>query len=112
MVSDFFDGRNPMSRDIDEIIERVKTRIPLVRVWQHWVKNPTVDDDGLWSFAHPNSAKGIQLESSFGMCPFMVEHDDMKCTSEAEFAHSVDEAVEKIVSYLSRAQDGSAHTEL
>jgi hypothetical protein len=38
-----------MSWDIDHIIEGVKKRLP-VRVRQHWVKNPAVDDDGIWWF--------------------------------------------------------------
>ena len=34
------------------------------------------------------------------MCPWLVEHDDMKSPSEAETAPSSAEAVEKIVAYL------------
>ena len=89
-----------MSRDIDQIIERVKDRIPAVKVEQYWVKNPRVDDDGVWWFWLPGMEKNIQLESSYGSCPFMVEHDDMKSSSEAEIAQSIEGAVAKVVSYL------------
>ncbi len=87
-------------RDIDQIIQRVKERLPSVTVRQHWVRNPSVDDDGVWWFSLPNAKKDIQIESSFGMCPFMVEHDDMAQTSEAQSARSIEEAVDLVVSYL------------
>ena len=89
-----------MSRDIDQIIERVKTLIPGVHVEQLWVSHPGVDDDGLWFFRLPGMAKGIQVESSNGMCPFIVEHCDMKASTDAESARSIEEAVEKVVAYL------------
>ena len=101
-----------MSREIDQILERVKQRLPAVQMWQHWVKNPLVDDDGIWWFRLPNIIKAIQIESSFGMCPFMVEHDDMKSTSEAETARTVEEAIEKVVSYLTALESVSRQTDL
>lgn len=97
-----------MSRDIDHIINRVEKLLPDVEVWQHQVRNPAVDDDGIWWFALPRVKKNIQAESSSGNCPFMIEHDDMRSASEAEFAHSTDEAIGKIVSYLRRVRDESA----
>jgi len=39
-----------VNRDIDQIIDGLKKRIPAVEVRQHWVKNPLVDDDGIWWF--------------------------------------------------------------
>ena len=51
-------------------------------------------------FDLPGVAKRIQIESSHGICPFMVENDDMRSTSEAETARTVAEAVEKVCSYL------------
>jgi hypothetical protein len=91
-----------MSRDIDHIIEQVSQRLPGVKVQQHWVKNPKVDDDGIWWFYLPGFKKDIRIESSNGMCPFMVEHDDMKSTSEAEFAVTIEDAVEMVTAYLTR----------
>jgi hypothetical protein len=93
-----------MSRDIDRVVEQVKQRLPAVKVQQHWVKNPDVDDDGIWWFRLPDVEKTIQIESSGGVCPFMVEHDDMQSSSEAEMVNSVEEVVEKVVSYLTRSQ--------
>jgi hypothetical protein len=90
-----------MGRDIDLIIERTKARLPDVKVQQHWVRDPRKEDDGVWWFSLPGVKKDIQIESSYGACPFLVEHDDMKSSSEAETARTVEEAVEKTVSYLS-----------
>jgi hypothetical protein len=98
---------DPISRDIDWIIEKVQQRLPGVLVQQHWVPNPAVDDDGVWFFRFWDVEKDIQIESSFGMCPFMVEHSEMRSASEAEFAHTVEEAVEKIILYLSGLQGNS-----
>lgn len=89
-----------MSRDIDKIIVGVRERIPKVDISQHYVKDPRKEDDGVWFFKLPGILKRIQIESSFGECPFIVEHDDMKASTDAWQAHSVDEAVEMISSYL------------
>ena len=99
-----------MGRDVDEIIERVKQRVPDAEAWQHRVPNPLVDDDGVWFFTVPGAKraryrpKSIQIESPNGMCPFLVEHDDMTSTSEAETARTINEAVEKIITYLGRVR--------
>ena len=90
----------PIHRDIGDIIDRVKARLPDVKVWQHWVPNAAVDDDGVWFFSLPETDKTIQLEFSFGRCPFFVEHDDMRSTAEAQTATSIEEAVEMVAVYL------------
>jgi hypothetical protein len=97
-----------MSRDIDRIIERVKNLIPDALVEQLWVSHPGVDDDGLWFFRLPGIAKDIQIESSQGVCPFIVEHCDMKSSTDAETAWSVEEAVQKVVAYLMSLKDVDA----
>jgi hypothetical protein len=94
-----------MSRDIDQIIEGVQRRRPGVKVQQHWVKNPSVDDDGIWWFYLSGIEKDIQIESSDGMCPFMIEHDDMRSACEAETARSIEDAVEMVVTYLTCLKD-------
>jgi hypothetical protein len=88
-----------MHRDVDDIIQTVKQRLPSVQVVQMH-KTHSGDDDGLWWFRLPGVQKDIQIESSFGQCPFVVEHSDMKSTSEAETARTVEEAAAKIVDYL------------
>ena len=49
-------------------------------------KTHPADDDGLWWFRLPNISKNIRLNPTFGICPFMVENDDMKSSTEAWFA--------------------------
>jgi hypothetical protein len=90
-----------MPCDIDSIIAQVRRRLPAVAVTQMHKSHPG-DDDGIWWFRLPNVAKDIQIESSSGNCPFIVEHDDMQTTAEAITATSVAEVVENIVMYLER----------
>jgi hypothetical protein len=85
-----------MSRDIDEITAGVREQFPLVTVSQLQVKFPGVDDDGIWYFALPGIKADIQIESSSGMCPFIMEHPGMRSSSEAWRANSIREAVTKI----------------
>jgi len=88
-----------MTRDIDQIIIGVRRRFPNVAVDQLKVSHPG-DDDGLWFFALPGIRKDIQIESPSGMCPFIVEHDDMKSSSEALQASSIEEVIDAVSSYL------------
>jgi hypothetical protein len=62
-------------RDIDEIIERIKRDHPSVTV-QQLKKSLPGDDDGLWYFQQPESEFEVQIESSTGRCPFLVETDE------------------------------------
>jgi hypothetical protein len=89
-----------MDRDIDKIIKNVKDRIPNVEVSQLKVSYPGVDDDGLWYFELPGDNRDIQIESPYGQCPFTIEHNEMKRSSDAWIGQTVDEVVEKVTSYL------------
>jgi hypothetical protein len=88
-----------MDRDIDRVIALVRGRLPSVSVVQ-WHKTHPGDDDGIWWFRLPGVERDIQLESSFGTCPFLVEHDDMRSTAEQWRAASVEQAAEAVVGYL------------
>ena len=46
-----------MARDIDQIIERLRTEIPGVHVAQLRVRRPEADDDGLWFIEIPGRAE-------------------------------------------------------
>jgi hypothetical protein len=81
-----------MNRDIDRVIARLKTTHPMVTVEQLGVAHPGADDDGLWFFRHPDSAIEVQLESSTGAAPFLVESDD----GARLVVESVDQAVEVV----------------
>lgn len=85
-------------RDIDLIIEKVKQQLSDVQVWQINKTHPS-DDDGLWHFSFPNIKPDIQIESNYGMCPFIVETNE-RCCDNARKAHTVDGTVSMIVDYL------------
>lgn len=93
-----------MQRDIDQIIQQVTQRIPKVVVTQLKVKYPA-DDDGLWWFSIPGTEREIQIESSYGACPFLVESHEQS-SSEALRASTVAEAVRLIVAYLEAVSEG------
>ena len=90
-----------MNRDIDTVIDQLKTRLPAVEVDQLAPTHPGADEDGLWFFRMPGTENEIAIESPTGDCPFVIEHDDMRTSAEAETAGSVDETVQKVVAYLS-----------
>lgn len=87
-----------MQRDVDTIIARVGEMFPPARVYQLEKKLPT-DDDGIWYFYLPEIRRDIQIESSNGMCPFIVETNEQSAY-DARQANTVDEASEMIVDYL------------
>jgi hypothetical protein len=96
-----YDGVNKMElmRDVDRIIALVKKRCPGVKVEQLRVSHPA-DDDGIWFFSLLPTRKEIQIESSDGMCPFVVEHDGLLTTATEALGISVDRTVELISDYL------------
>jgi hypothetical protein len=89
-------------RDIDTITASVRQRLPDVQIDQ-WIKLSPSDDDGLWYFRRPGANGEIQLESSSGNCPFTVESDAMKNSSQAVQAHTPDAAVQLITQFLTGA---------
>ncbi|MGI4790591.1 MAG: hypothetical protein ACRYFS_17290 [Janthinobacterium lividum] len=64
-----------MPRDIDLIIAEMARRYPNVCVQQLQVKHQA-DDDGLWYFWQSDSSISVQIESSSGSCPFLIETDE------------------------------------
>jgi hypothetical protein len=93
-----------MERDIERVIALVRDRLPSVSVVQ-WHKKHPGDDDGIWWFRLPGVEHDIQLESSDGACPFLVEHDDMKSTAEACHAETIEQATEAVVEYLRNVEE-------
>jgi hypothetical protein len=90
-----------MTRDIDIVIERVRANHPEAKIAQLKVKFPA-DDDGLWFFGLPEEKREIQVESSTGAAPFLIEHSDMITTKEAICDASVDQAVLEVSAYLNK----------
>ncbi|HWE01210.1 MAG TPA: hypothetical protein VG326_02280 [Tepidisphaeraceae bacterium] len=93
-------------RDIDQIAASVRQSLPDVQIDQ-WIKLSPTDDDGLWYFRRPGANGEIQLESSSGNCPFTVESDAMKNSTQAVQAKTPDAAVQLITQFLA----GSAATQ-
>ena len=85
-----------MNREIDRVIAKLRDAHPGIAVEQLAVRHPGADDDGVWFFRHPPDGSEVQLESSTGAVPFIVESDD----APAATADSVDEAVSLVVARL------------
>ena len=78
-------------RDVDRIITQITTNYPLVHTRQLEVSHPGNDDDGIWFFRSLGCDFEVQIESSTGMCPFVVETDenDARLTG-ASFEETID----------------------
>lgn len=63
-----------MPRDVDQIIGRLRVELPGIEINQLRV-NHAADDDGIWFIKIPEVHGDIQLESSSGNCPFLIESD-------------------------------------
>ncbi len=85
-------------RDIDQIAAAVRAALAEVVITQLRVSHPA-DDDGIWWFALPGRDDDIQLESTTGMCPFLVE-TDARSGAAARCADSVNAAVAMVVAHL------------
>ena len=90
------------SRDIEDIIAVLTAKHPQLSVHQLKVKHPG-DDDGLWFFRHPDSEFEVQLESSYGTFPFLVETDRH---DERGNASTIAEAVGLVESWLGLSAAG------
>lgn len=91
-----------MHHDIDIIKERVLAICPEVEISQLQVSHPGADDDGIWFFRIHGSKKDIQVESSSYDLPFIIEHSDMKSSSEAIRTASIEETVSVVAAYLAK----------
>ena len=85
-----------MQRDIEQIIERIQREFPAVAIEQLKVKF-AADDDGIWFFQTPSCPFEIQLESSSGQCPFIIETNE---SPERFNAENVDAALTKLKQWL------------
>jgi hypothetical protein len=82
-----------MQRDIDLIVEQLTTNIPGIHIEQLKVTHPGADDDGLW-FINIHGQEGeVQIESSEGTCPFLIESD---FNNERFYGHTVEEVITTI----------------
>lgn len=87
-----------MTPDLEEVIRRVEERLPNMNWQQLTVRWPAdADDDGLWFFWLSGLPGEVQIESSYSVCPFIVESDkhDERLT-----AHSPEETADIITRWL------------
>ncbi len=84
---------NVNKADIDDVIERLKTEIPGVHIAQLHVAHLGADDNGLWIVQVAGRAEAVQVESSNGRCPFLIESD---FSDERFYGASVGEVVSTI----------------
>ena len=63
-----------MTDDLRLIIDGIQAELPDVE-WEQLVVKFPADDDGLWFFWRPGGRIGgdVQIESSYGRCPFLIE---------------------------------------
>jgi hypothetical protein len=65
-----------MRGEVDRILELVRCTYPDAICEQLQVVHPGIDDDGLWFFTRAGASNEVQIESSSGKCPFVIEHND------------------------------------
>lgn len=83
--------------DVRGVIEQVRRAFPVVRWTRLSVAHPGADDDGLWFFWLPDQPGEVQIESSDGLCPFVVESDKH---DERATAAAIEEVSDLIASWL------------
>lgn len=64
--------RRAMSEHIAEVIEALRESFPSLSVQQHRAVHPA-DDVGIWFFRLPDCDGEVQVESSTGNLPFLIE---------------------------------------
>ncbi|HKQ08669.1 MAG TPA: hypothetical protein VJ464_26340, partial [Blastocatellia bacterium] len=64
-----------------------------------WEKRLPADDDGIWWFKLPSIGADIQIESTYGNCPFLVETNEL-CCDKAKGGETVADVGSMIVEYL------------
>jgi hypothetical protein len=86
-----------MDRDIDRVIAALRRSFPDIACEQLSVSHPGADDDGIWFITHPARQAEVQLESSTGQLPFVVECSD---SPRRDTAHTLDEVVALVTARL------------
>lgn len=95
-------------RDIDVTIAALVVAHPGMQVEQLRVTHPG-DDDGLWFFVHPAGRGQVQVESSTGTLPFLIEGD----FNPPATATTVEQAIRLVAALLGLSTAGaSAETSL
>jgi hypothetical protein len=86
-----------MHRDIDTVIAELQRAYPRILCKQLRVARPGADDDGLWFFTHPDGRGEVQVESSTGQAPFLIEGTE---SAARDNALTIDQAVALVAARL------------
>ena len=86
-----------MGRDIDQVIAALRLAFPGIACEQLRVAHPGADDDGIWFVTHPTGRGEVQLESSSGRFPLLVEGTDSPAR---DMAHTLEQAVALVAARL------------
>jgi hypothetical protein len=76
---------------IDEVIDALRDLLPAISIEQLKVKYPS-DDDGLWFVNHPGANSEVNIESSTGEYPLLIETNDDSFTT-----HNLQETITAVV---------------
>lgn len=89
-------------KNVNKIIELVKQEFPKADVYQLKVKFPA-DDDGIWYFWLPEFPDDdIQIENSYGQCPFIIETNR---DSGVRYGETVEQTASIICEHLKTASN-------
>ena len=93
-----------MKSDIDLIIEQVKRMNTNVVVSQ-LSKTHSADDDGVWWFRVHGHEQDVQIESSSGQCPFIIESTIPGTPSRIDRVETVKEVVASVLTCLAKLEE-------
>lgn len=96
--------RQPVQRDIHAIMNAVTQALPACSITQEAAYLPTSNDDGIWYFKLPEAERSVQIESSSGMCPFLLETEDEKGPIARPFA-----SVKEIAAFIIASFKAAPH---
>jgi hypothetical protein len=83
--------------EVQHVIALIRQAYPVMKWTRLYVTHPGADDDGIWFFWLPDRPGEVQIESTFGVCPFIVGTDKH---NECFTGASVQEVAEKAVEWL------------
>jgi len=86
-----------MNRDIDRVIASIRRGFPALVCERPRAADPAVADRGLWILRHPDLPGEVQLESSTGLFPFLVESAGSPAR---DTVHTLEEAVALVMTRL------------
>jgi len=85
-----------MPKDIEQLTDALRRAYPEITIEQPRVAHTDADDQGVWYVNHPRAFTEVQVESSTGDVPFLIESD----LAPPMLARAVDDAVRIVTERL------------